>query len=65
MKSKLGFKVGDRVNEIYLGKGTIERVDVAMKGLHLVKFDKTPDVRYNMGENPTAVFDYKLIHIKD
>ena len=59
------FKVGDRVNDDYLGNGTIERLNVAMPGLHLVKFDVTPDVRYNMGENPTAVFGDQLKLIKE
>jgi hypothetical protein len=52
------YRVGDRVEDEYLGLGTIEQLDCAgLRGFHLVRFDTTPPVRFNMGENPTAVFE--------
>lgn len=51
-------KKGDRVKHSYLGKGVfISKIEF----LSLVKWDKTPDKRYNMGENPCAVFTKNLI----
>ena len=48
---KRNMKKGDRIKHKYLGKGTFIR----MSKIVLVKWDKTPEVRYNMGENPCTV----------
>lgn len=55
------FEIGQRVEEDYLGKGTITKSiqsDLSSKLTiaYMVHFDKTPDVRYNMGTNPCFVF---------
>jgi len=59
------FSLGQRVVDEYLGAGTvIERIKIARGNplciAYMVRFDKTPDVRYNMGENPTMVFPSSL-----
>ena len=59
------FSQGQRVVAEYLGAGTvIERIKIARGNplciAYMVRFDKTPDVRYNMGENPTMVFPSSL-----
>ena len=52
------YKVGDRVKDSFLGLGTIVQLNCAgLRGFHSVKFDETPPIRFNMGENPTAVFE--------
>jgi len=61
----LKFKKSDRVVDDYLGAGTVEKVieSSLQKGLvvaYIVLFDKTPDVRYNMAQNPTMVFPSSL-----
>lgn len=48
---------GDRVKHYYLGKGTFIKT---ISFMSLVKWDKTPDFRYNFGQNPTIVFTDKL-----
>lgn len=53
-------KPGDRVIDKFWGAGVIIRLDCGIKGLHLVKFDIDPPVRYNMGENPCVVFEDDL-----
>lgn len=50
-------KQGDRVNHEYLGQGTFIK---EIASLSLVKWDKTPPERYNMGENPCVVFTKEL-----
>tara|TARA_R110000851_G_C12813264_1_gene538719 strand:+ start:386 stop:580 length:195 start_codon:yes stop_codon:yes gene_type:complete len=58
------FKKDDRVLDDYLGAGSVLGswpiktgvVDIA----YMVLFDKTPDVRYNIGENPCMVFTGSL-----
>lgn len=59
------FSIGQRVVAEYLGAGTvIERIKIARGNplciAYMVRFDKTPDARYNMGENPTMVFPSSL-----
>ena len=61
----LKFKKRDRVVAEHLGAGTVDEVveSSLQKGLvvaYIVLFDKTPDVRYNMGQNPTMVFPSSL-----
>lgn len=51
----------DRVKHSFLGKGIfIKKISF----LSLVKWDKKPSIKYNMGENPCAVFTKKLKIIK-
>ena len=55
------FKKGDRVIDDHLGPGCIEceirsSLDSGLVIAYMVLFDKTPDFRYNMAENPTMVF---------
>ena len=49
MSSQL--KAGDRVEDSYLGKGTIVKRLPGGWG-YSVLWDTRPDVRYNIGENP-------------
>jgi hypothetical protein len=58
------FKIGQRVKHNYLGKGRIVKTFKDYDFLLVVLFDKTPDMRYNLGQNPTAVFDKELEVIK-
>ena len=54
-------KQGDRVIHEYLGKGTVIKANsIHLVGMALVKWDNQPPVRYNMGENPTAMFTSDL-----
>lgn len=53
-------KEGDRVVHEYLGTGTFIK-DIKGTVLSLVRWDKIPPARYNMGENPTCVFTKDLI----
>ena len=54
-------KFGDKVKHKYLGTGTfIKKISL----MSLVKWDKTPDIRYNMGQNPTPVFTSELKAIR-
>ena len=54
-------KKGQRVKHSYLGKGTfIKKISF----MSLVKWDKTPDVRYNMGENPSVIFTDQLVPLR-
>jgi hypothetical protein len=57
------FKIGQRVKHEYLGEGEVIKF---FKDIPLVsvKFDNIPDVRYNMGENPTAVWYVDLKELK-
>lgn len=57
------YKPGDRVNHPYLGLGEYVK-DVGYCGLSNVLFDETPNVRYNIGENPTVVFTNDLTEEK-
>jgi hypothetical protein len=59
-------KIGDRVKERDLGEGVVVETSSDMDSLNLVMvlFDKTPPLRYNMGENPTAVWKSDLAVIK-
>ena len=59
------FTYGQRVIDDYLGAGTVvKQINSSMDNnytvAYMVRFDKTPDVRYNMGENPTMVFPVSL-----
>lgn len=54
-------KKGDKVIHKYLGKGEVIK---NISFMTLVKWDKTPDKRYNMGENPCAIFTEELTHAK-
>jgi len=59
------FSLGQRVIAEYLGAGTVVEVMKLARGnplciAYMVRFDETPDVRYNMGENPTMVFPGSL-----
>ncbi len=65
------FDVGSRVNHNYLGDGEVteaiySRPFTKEPMLYMVKFDVTPDVKYNMGENPTLAFpeDLREIHTR-
>lgn len=48
---------GARVNHEYLGDGTVVK---KVSFMTLVKWDKTPHERYNMGENPSVIFTDEL-----
>ena len=59
------FSLGQRIVVAEFGAGTIiERIKIARGNplciAYMVRFDETPDVRYNMGENPTMVFPSSL-----
>jgi len=56
------FKVGDRVNQDFLGDGVITKL-TEMDWLVIVKYDITPPIQYNMGENPTAEFESNLTEL--
>jgi len=58
-------KAGDRVKHKYLGKGTFIKRIPACFGLVLVKWDKTPSARYNMGEKLCSIFPDELTNIKE
>jgi len=51
---------GNRVEHKYLGKGTAIKT---ISFMTLVQWDKTPDKRYNMGENPCAIFTKELFNL--
>ncbi len=57
------FKIGDRVSNSFLGGGTVAD-ETEVDFLVIVRFDKTPPVEYNMGENPTAQLVSQLERIK-
>ena len=50
----------DRVQHDYLGAGTFIKYVEGYVFLSLIKWDKTPPFRYNMGENPAAAMTSKL-----
>ena len=54
-KGKL--KIGDRVEHDFLGKGTVVKTPKVClyndQCMVLVQWDKDPDVRYNLGNNPS------------
>jgi hypothetical protein len=54
------FKVGDIVEDDFLGLGTVVEIYPNYNFLVRVLFNETPDSRYNMGENPTVALTYKL-----
>ena len=59
------FKKGQQVVHDYLGKGEIVKLiksslDSKLTVAYMVRFDKTPPMRYNMRENPTMVFPESL-----
>ena len=60
------FKVGDKVKDSdFLGAGTITRIiksDFDSKVIigYMVMFDNTPDIRYNMGQNPCFMLSGQL-----
>ncbi len=60
------FKIGDSVRDSeFLGEGKVTEIiksDLDSKLVigYMVMFDKTPDVRYNMGENPCFVLSEQL-----
>ena len=53
------FNPGDRVEHDYHGTGTVIE-KVKRFPLHRVLWDKRPDVRYNMGENPCSAWTAEL-----
>ena len=54
-------KVGDKIIDEYLGKGVIvEDLTHVIRGAYMVKFEKTPAMQYNMGQNPTIAFADKM-----
>jgi hypothetical protein len=58
-------KLNDRVVDACLGAGEVKELieSSLQRGMvvgYMVLFDKTPDVRYNMGQNPTMVFPSAL-----
>ena len=53
-------KKGDRVKHEYLGEGTFIK---EISFLSLVKWDENPPERFNMGENPCAMFTKDLVKI--
>lgn len=58
-------KLNDRVIDDCLGAGEVKELigSSLQRGMvvgYMVLFDKTPDVRYNMGQNPTMVFPSAL-----
>jgi len=59
---------GQRVNHEYLGNGTfLKHLSTFFSDkfiMSLVEFDKTPNIKYNSGENPCAVFTRKLTKIR-
>jgi hypothetical protein len=51
-------KIGDRIIDEYLGRGEIVKIfGNSYSRLYLVMFDETPPYKYNMGDNPTIVFE--------
>ena len=63
------FKIGDRVKDAFLGEGKV--TEIIKSGLdsklvigYMVMFDKTPHIRYNMGENPCFVLSEQLYDCK-
>ena len=60
------FKIGDRVKDSgFLGEGEVTKIiksDLDSKVIvgYMVMFDKTPDIRYNMGENPCFMLNGQL-----
>ena len=44
-------RIGDRVEDSYLGQGTVVKRLSGGWGYEVL-WDRRPDVRYNMGENP-------------
>lgn len=56
---------GKRINHPYLGDGTIQekKYFAGITG-YKVLFDKTPDERYNLGQNPTLVFANEITFLK-
>ena len=60
--------VGDRVKDDFLGEGEVVKIiknDYGDDGAYMILFDKTPPVRYNMGENPALMFDTEKIVAKE
>lgn len=53
--------IGTRVHHDYLGEGTVEKNILFMT---IVKWDKTPEYKYNMSENPSAIFTKELTQAK-
>jgi len=60
------FKIGDRVKDSgFLGEGEVTKIiksDLDCNEIvgYMVMFDKTPDVRYNMDENPRFMLNGEL-----
>jgi len=59
------FKNGERVFHRYLGRGKVVKevestVHIGGSKMYLVKFDRTPSIRYNKGENPCLLFAVSL-----
>lgn len=53
--------IGQRVNHPYLGDGVIQQIkDFRGIIVYLVLFDRDPDFRYNLGQNPTFVFQNEV-----
>ena len=54
------FKKGDNVIHEFLGTGEVIK---NVEFMTLVLFDDAPPIKYNLGENPCAVFTKELKHI--
>ena len=57
------FEIGERVVDEYLGPGVVTAVHHDLSDslwAYTVYFDKRPEMRYNMAENPTIVFHNSL-----
>ena len=46
------YKKGDRIETAELGAGTIVRDNHPARNMHIVMWDKTPAIEYNLGHNP-------------
>ena len=49
-------KKGTKVKPKYLGKGIFIKHPKKLEFFSIVKWDKTPNKRYNLGENPCLIF---------
>ena len=58
---------GTRVYSDYFGYGVVceERKSITEMDVCIVKWDKTPPLNYNMGQNPCAVFINRIKAVQD